>query len=366
MSRRPSTLRVRLALIGLAGILVPLVVLVAVSMVSNETTRTTGDGDATVTQRTRELSPWVPATAAALAVPAALLAWWWAGRAVGPLRRVTAVADEIQLTSLDRRIGQMGAPEEVTLLAASFDRMLDRLDVATTAERRFVEDVSHQLRTPLAVLSMSADVALAKPRPTVEQLTDVIRSTKQITAQLTAIVDDLLVTARTEQQVTRQVDTDLVSIAADVKDACSASAAVGSVEIVLNAPTACIAAVDGPSVRRAVTCLVENAIRLNPPGGTVTIEVGSTSDRRHFVAVTDEGPGVQPVDQAQIFERYWSGDAERVGLGIGLAIVKHVAEANDGIEIASPVTSAGGTTFTMFFRAGPPGVAPRAGDRHER
>jgi len=343
-------MRVRLALIGLAGILVPLVVLLAVSMVSNETVSTTGMEDGTITQRTRELSPWVPATAAALAVPAAVVAWWWAGRAVRPIRHLTAVADQIQLTSLDRRIGPMGAPEEVTRLAASFDRMLDRLDVATTAERRFVEDLSHQLRTPLAVLSMNADVALAESKPTIHDLNDTIRMTKQISVQLTEIVDDLLVAARAEQHGTRQVDTDLVAIAADVRETCSAAAAVGNVRLEVTAPAACIAAVDGPSVRRAVTCLVDNAIRHAPPATIVSVEVGVADDQRRFIAVTDQGPGLSVDDHVHVFERYWSGDHERPGLGIGLAIVKHVADANEGIEISSADTARGGTTFTMFFR----------------
>ena len=294
----------------------------------------------------------MPATAAALAVPAAALAWWWAGRAVDPLRRVTRVADDIQLTSLDRRIGLIDAPDEVEDLAASFDRMLDRLEMATTAERCFVEDLSHQLRTPLAVLTTSADVALAEPHPTVEDHADAIRTIKQMAARLTVIVDDLLSSARSRQLGLRRDETDLTAMARAVVATAAPAARSRGVQVRVQGEDGVDAVVDEPSVARAVTALVENALRHSPAGATVTVEAGTTDDgRRRFVSVTDHGPGIPPEDAAHVFERYWSGDPDRAGLGIGLAIVKHVALANDGVDVTSPVGSTGGTRFTMWFRS---------------
>jgi two-component system OmpR family sensor kinase len=353
----PRSLRVRLAALGLVGVLIPLLLLLAVSMVSDETQSQTIDDDGQttdgqLTERTRGLSPWVPATAALLAVPAGLAAWWWAGRAVAPLERITAVADEIQATSLDRRIGELDAPDEVQALADSFDRMLDRLAAASDVQRRLLEDASHELRTPLAVLATNAQVALADPRPDVDELRRAMRATKETVDQLGAVIDDLLADARADHHAAAGVGNDLVGIAERAVATYRAAADGRDVELRLEAPDQLLAAVDGPPVARAVASLVDNAVRHSPPGGVVDMTVG-LDERRAFVRVADQGPGIDREHRAQIFERYWTGDPAPEGaehFGIGLAVVKQVGDAHDGVEVESPLGPTGGTRFTLRFR----------------
>jgi signal transduction histidine kinase len=350
-----STLRFRLAALGLVGILVPLAVLLLVSLASEERqTVNTDVADGVVTERTRGLSPWVPATAAALALPAACAAWWWAGRAVVPIRRIATVADEIQATSLDRRIGLLDAPAEVQALAASFDRMLDRLATATQVQRRLIEDASHQLRTPLAVLATNADVALADPDASTEDLREAVVATRDTVVRLRSIVDDLLAAARADHHAAASVENDLARIA---RDACATYADLAharEVNVVVTAPDRCPAGIDGPPVARAVMSLVENAIRHTPADSRVDVEVGvdgTTDEPGCFVAVTDQGPGIDPADRDHIFERYWTSTGSGgEGLGIGLSIVKQVAEAHGGVDVESPVGTTGGTRFTLHFR----------------
>jgi signal transduction histidine kinase len=346
-----------LAALGLVGVLIPLLLLLAVSMVSDETQTQTIDDDATttegeVTERTRGLSPWVPATAALLAIPAGIAAWWWAGRAVAPIEHITAVADEIQATSLDRRIGTLDAPHEVQALADSFDRMLDRLAIASDVQRQLLEDASHELRTPLAVLATNAQVALAEPHPDVDELRRAMRATKDTVDRLGAVIDDLLADARADHHAAAGVGNDLVEIAERTLETYRPAAAAREVELQLDSPEHVLAAVDGPPVARAVASLVDNAIRHSPPGATVEVRVG-LDDRRAFVSVVDQGPGIRPEHRAEIFERYWTGDAAAGGderFGIGLAVVKQVGDAHEGVEVTSPLGPDGGTRFTLRFR----------------
>lgn len=350
MTGRPRTLRMRLAALGLVGVLVPLLVLLVVSAVSDESQTQRSDATAgMVTERTRGLSPWVPLTAAALAVPAAAAAWWWAGRAVGPLRQITGVAESIQATSLDRRIGLVDAPEEVQALADSFDHMLDRLASSAQVQRRLVEDASHQLRTPLAVLATNADVALAEPSPRVDDLREALVATRATVDRLQLVVEDLLATARADHQAATSVD-DLTSIAGEVRAIYADLAGSLGVEVRVAGPDQVPATIDGPSVTRAVASLVENAIRHSPPGGVVEVAVGEEHGSL-FVSVADQGPGIDPSDLDRIFERYWTGATSGDdGLGIGLAVVKQVAEAHEGVEVTSPLGPDGGTRFTLRFR----------------
>jgi signal transduction histidine kinase len=376
-------LRWRLAALGLVGVLVPLAVLLAVSLVSEETQTT--DAAADVTERTRGLSPWVPVTAALLAVPAAAAAWWWAGRAVGPIRRITAVADEIQATSLDRRIHLTDAPAEVQALADSFDRMLDRLAAASDVQRRLIEDTSHQLRTPLAVLAANADVALADRDAGAVELREAVQATRDTVDRLRALVDDLLAEARARHHTAARSGNDLAAIARAAGDTYGTMARARGVALRLEAPDRLPAAVDGGPVGRAVGCLVDNAVRHAPPGTTVDLAVGTDGDRA-FVAVTDAGPGIAPAHHARMFDRYWTGGTDArpgdppkakapggpgdeggrdggdggggpggggapgEGLGIGLSVVKQVADAHEGVEVASPLGPDGGTRVTLWFR----------------
>lgn len=107
--------------------------------------------------------------------------------------------------------------------------------------------------------------------------------------------------------------------------------------------------IDGASIGRAVGNLIDNAVKHSPEGGTVGIVVGERRSRA-FVSVTDGGTGIVHEDVPHIFDRYWTADPEvGEGHGIGLALVKQVADAHGGIEVESPLGPDGGTRFTLWF-----------------
>lgn len=284
------TLRSRLAAVAVVGVLVPLAVLVVVAFASSEETSVSSGSSGELVERTRALSPWVPLTAAALALPVALVAWWWAGRAV------------------------------------------DELQSATQAKDRLVEDASHQLRTPVAVVATTIDVALADPSA---DLRAALADARDGVRRIESVVDGLLADARAARR-----EHDLVAVVR------------AATTLPFRGPDRLVVACDGPAVQRAVEALVENAVAHASDRSAVGVEVGvDAATGLGFVAVTDDGPGIPPEQLDRVFERYWSDRAD--GLGIGLAVVKQVGEAHEGVTATSPVTDGHGTRFTLHFRRDP-------------
>lgn len=346
MTLPPTSLRARLAAVALVGVLVPLLALLAVAAAVDEEQVARPGPDGVVTERTRGLSPWLPISTAAIAVPAAAAAWWWAGRAVRPLREITEVADEIGATSLDRRIGMLEAAPEVRALAERFDAMLDRLAADAEVHRRLLEDVSHQLRTPLAVLAANAEVVLAEPRPTVDDLRSAMETTQETVARMRAVVDGSLAAARAEHVAATTAGCDLVSVVNDVVATYREPARAAGVGLDVRSPQVVPLGLDPGPVGRAVASLVENAVGHAPAGTEVLIEVVDTLGEAS-VAVTDAGPGIAPADRPHVFERYWSTGPRGGGTGIGLAVVKQVADAHGSVDVESPVSDHFGTRVTL-------------------
>lgn len=122
--------------------------------------------------------------------------WFVAGRVLAPIGRITSVARDIQATDLSRRIGIGGPPDELKELADTFDAMIERLDGAFDAQRRFIQETSHELRNPLAVIRTNLDVALSDPDPDPAELRRTLEVVGRTAARMSHLVDDLLVYGR--------------------------------------------------------------------------------------------------------------------------------------------------------------------------
>lgn len=284
--------------------------------------------------------------------------WLLSGWTLGPISRITGVAREISGTEeLARRIGLDGPDDELKGLADTFDEMLDRLQASFEQQRRFVQDASHELRNPLAIAQANLELALDDPRATVDDLRRSARIAHESNGRISQIVEDLVAQARSSVPRAMVAEVDLVALAAEVVAEMAAPAGRRGLALATttmgdngNGGTSGAVVVhgDGAALRRAVTNLVTNAVRLAPSGSTVTVATGRRGGDRATIAVIDQGPGIAPDQQQAVFERFWRGPESGKGLGLGLSIVRQVAERHGGtVELESQPGA--GSTFTIVL-----------------
>lgn len=345
------SLRVRLAVLGFLASYLPALLLFGVLLATESETTLTARGDQpAVRTSTQHRSGWVIGTLVALGPVTAGLAWGWAGRAVRPISRVRAVAEEIEATDLSRRIGLDRGPIEVTTLAASFDAMLDRLEAAAETQRWLIEETSHELRVPLSVLMMNAEVLLAHPAPTAELYRQGLERCRRAAVRLRRTIDELLVDARGRARTIDRRPTELMAVVRDLVADTETVAAARRVRLTVAGPPAVECRVDEPTVRRAVANLVDNAIRHAPAGTTVDVRLDATPTLI-TVAVTDHGPGIPAAEQVRVFERFWRGGHVGPGTGLGLPIASQIAQAHGGsVTVTSPGPAGDGCVFRLTLR----------------
>ncbi len=232
--------------------------------------------------------------------------------------------------------------------------MLDRLEQAADTQRLLVEEASHELRTPIAVLTTNAEVVLAHPDPTPALYREGIERSAAAARRLAATIEDLLVDARGRARTLDRRPADLVAVAAAAVDDARVLAAAGGVTLVAGGPTAAPCAVDEPTVRRAVGNLLANAVRHAPAGTTVSVDVSvgdGDGEDEVAVSVTDHGPGIPGAEQGRAFERFWRGPDGSGGTGLGLPIARQIARAHGGdVTLRSPGPAGDGTVATITLR----------------
>lgn len=349
MRYRWQSLRVQLAGLGFLAIYVPVLLLFGVTSATENDTEVTQNGE-TVTSSTSDGPPWPTWTVVALCPVAAGLAWWLAGRAVRPIERVRRVAEDIEASDLSRRIDLSHGPAEIRLLAESFDAMLERLEHAARTQNMLIEDASHELRTPLAVLATNADVLLSHSEPTVELYRTGLERSQSAAARLRTTIDELLIDARGRARTIDRLPADLMSIANTVADDARVLAESEEVRLIVTGPPSAECAIDEPTVRRALSNLIDNAIRYAPGDTSVEVDV-STTDGHAEVTVADHGPGIPADEQTRVFERYGHGKADTHGTGLGLPIARQVAVAHGGdLTVDSPGPAGDGCVFRLRLR----------------
>jgi signal transduction histidine kinase len=278
--------------------------------------------------------------------------WVVAGRVLAPIGRITSVARDIQATDLSRRI-QLPGPEEDELkqLADTFDAMLARLDAAFAAQRQFVADASHELRNPLAIIRTNADVALADPDASPDDLRHTIATVKRAGDRMSVLVDDLLALARRQQPTPEHEPVDLGAAVAEASDDFVVSAETRDIVLDRAIAPGVVVTGDREALKRVVANLLDNAVRLAPAGSRIRLATGSEGNRA-WIAVADEGPGISLEDQAHVFDRFWRADKARSrsdgGTGLGLAIVRQIVESHGGeVRLHSKVGV--GSSFVVWL-----------------
>ncbi|MGI9604951.1 MAG: sensor histidine kinase [Acidimicrobiales bacterium] len=278
--------------------------------------------------------------------------WYVAGIVLRPIERITAVARSINATDLTRRINLAGPSDELSQLADTFDDMLDRLDMAFSAQTRFIHEASHELRNPLAVIRTNLDVTLSDDEVEVEELKRMCHVVGRSAERMTTLVDDLLDHARQETVAKRVEVLDVAPLVRTTSEEFDIPAAASEIHLVVDTTDDLLVEGDPIALRRALANLLANAIRLAPAGSTISTRAGRVDDWV-WMGVQDQGPGISSTDQQRVFRRLWRGDhtpvPKRDGRsGLGLAIVKQIAETHGGtVRVESEVGA--GSTFVVWL-----------------
>jgi signal transduction histidine kinase len=291
-----------------------------------------------------------------------LAGWLLAGRALAPLRKITATARRVSVENLAERIALPGPADELRELADTFDGMLGRLDTAFASQRYFVANASHELRTPLAIMRTEIDVALGDPDASRAELREMGEAVRDAVDRSEALIASLLLLARSQGAIPHAELVDLAALAGDCVTDLRARArerrVVVSGEL---APAWCSG--DPGLLERLIANLLDNGIRHNAPGGA--LHVATRRDRRDVVlTVTNDGEPIDPARLPELTEPFRRLNRGPEGFGLGLSIVRSIAEAHGGsAKLAAPVQ--GGLEVTVRLPAGPvlEPAASAGGDR---
>ncbi|HEY6017098.1 MAG TPA: HAMP domain-containing sensor histidine kinase [Gaiellaceae bacterium] len=286
----------------------------------------------------------------ALFLASLAIGWVVGGRVLRPVDRITAAARRIQATNLSERIALEGPQDELKTLADTFDEMLGRLEASFTAQRQFVADASHELRNPLAVIQTNADVALWD-EGVPESARTRIEAVRRASERMRKLVDDLLALARLELAAAQRSEVDLAQLVHEVGDELDPLARAHGLVLEQDAESGVRVVADRDALKRALANLLDNAFRHSPPGAPVRI----TAARRNgsaVLSVADRGPGLTAEEQEHVFERFWRSDSARSresgGVGLGLAIVRRIAESHGG-AVAVVSEPGDGSTFEILL-----------------
>jgi two-component system OmpR family sensor kinase len=276
-----------------------------------------------------------------------------ATRSLAPVRWMAEQSRSITDKNLHSRLDIGAANEELMRLADSFNELLSRLDQSFETMRRFVADASHELRTPLAVIRGEADVALNRDRNPAEYK-ESLAIIQDEARRLSRLVDDLLNLARADAgHVNLRVEEFYLNdLLAECCRSVHGPATAKNVQVQCLCPQDVSFRGDQELLRRLVLNLLDNAIRYTPEGGKITVKL-EAGERNLRIQVADTGIGIPPEAATHVFERFYRGDQARSrqngGFGLGLSIVKWIAESHNGaVELTSGPGS--GSTFTVLLR----------------
>ena len=284
------------------------------------------------------------------AVLGAMGAYWMAQQALRPVQRLGRLVQEIRVETLDRRLDLDGPPDEVKELADAFDRMLEHLERAFDQQGRFVADAAHELRTPLATLRTNLEVVLSDPHATLLDYREMAGALERALERLERLVNDLLLLARGEKDI-RAEPVYLEVLIGDVIQELEPLAQSHQVSLRCNITDEVVLQADVALLARALSNLIENGIRYNHPGGSVTATVHREANGV-TVRVEDTGIGIPPQEKSHIFERFFRIDRSRArhrgGAGLGLSITAHIVQLHGG-HIGVESTPGVGSTFTIWL-----------------
>lgn len=279
---------------------------------------------------------------------------WIARRGLRPVGEIAATARRIGPDRLGERIAADRLPAELADLAGTFNVMLDRLQGSFGRLERFTGDIAHELRTPVHAIRNVAEVALTTSQGRDEDR-EALASCLEAAGDLARLIDRLLFLARAEspRSVLELETIDLAAELATLREFYEPLAAQAGIELTLGAAGPLPWRVDRTLIQRAVGNLVTNAFAHTPEGGRVSIAAARPDGRALSIVVADTGSGIAAEHLPYLFDRFYRPDAARSagqGVGLGLAIVRSIAELHGG-RAAISSRPGRGTEVTLVLPA---------------
>ncbi|WP_319403526.1 ATP-binding protein [uncultured Anaeromusa sp.] len=288
----------------------------------------------------------------ALGLLIAILAGMFISRkTLQPLRTIITTAKEIEINDLGKRIPLSSSKDELHELAATFNHMLNRIQTGFEQQQRFVADASHELRTPITVISGYADMLDRWGKQDGAALTEGIEAIKSEAANMHNLIEKLLFLARTDQnkQILTKEALSMQPLLEEIFQETCLIASQHQVLLTENQPASILA--DAAALKQMLRIFIENSIKYTPDDGCITL--ASQKINNHLeITITDTGIGIPEKEQAKIFDRFYRVDSSRSkttgGTGLGLSIAHWIAAQHDAaIHVAS--VPGQGTTITLRF-----------------
>ncbi|HEY7002768.1 MAG TPA: HAMP domain-containing sensor histidine kinase [Gaiellaceae bacterium] len=259
----------------------------------------------------------------AVVLGALLLGWILASTVARPLARLRDTAGRLEHGDLDARASTDG-PKELAELGVSFNSMAEAMATSLRAQREFVANASHQLRTPLTGLKLRLEAL----RREGGKVGDDAAKAEQELDRLGSLVDDMLDLASAATSAPTGASVDLAAVVDEAVERWRGPADEAAKSVQAGRHESVQVFADPSDLAHIVDNLIENALRYAPPGATVTVE-SAAEDGRATLAVADDGPGIPAADRARVFERFYrgaNGKQSGPGTGLGLAIVAELVE----------------------------------------
>ncbi len=272
---------------------------------------------------------------------------------LAPLHQLAGTVEHIVATgSIEARVTTHGTDDPIDQLGGLFNRMLDRIGTLVSGMRGALDNVAHDLRTPLARLRSRAESALQREACSAEDreaLADCVEQADRVSGMLDALMD--IAEAETGTMPLHREPLEIATLVDEVADLYADVAEEKGLRLVAEVAPGLEVAADRTRLRQALANLVDNAVKYTPAGGQVVVSAAAEGNRVSL-RVSDTGPGIPEADLPHIWERLYRGDKSRHerGLGLGLSLVRAIARAHGG-DVTAESPAGAGATFTLTLPA---------------